>query len=407
MKSVIRTGLALGVLLLLGPAWAQNFPRLIREAARQNGFLPAVSTNVYVDDALLEPGRILFESKSLSLNGDIACRSCHLEEFGSADGLPNAVAVGGQGKGAERIMGGGDVLPRNTLPFWGRGSEGFDVFFWDGKVDFSSSRTQSQFGAATPSADPLITAVHLPVVEIREMLAEDDLVLANKTESVDGANNLYAAIVERLQEEETEAVAALARHYGVDKNEIGYDEVAASLAAFIRHNFRVRPTRFHRFVFNDGELSAEELRGAQLFYGKGKCSACHAGPYLSDLDFHAIPFPQLGFGKNGFGVDYGRFNVTQRPEDLYKFRTPPLLNVAQTAPYGHSGSIASLRSAIIVHFDPLREIDPSAMSALDRHEYYKRLASSAESTVLAGYLDDEEVDALVTFLQTLSYPVGR
>jgi len=42
---------------------------------------------------------------------------------------------------------------------------------------------------------------------------------------------------------------------------------------------------------------------------------------------------------------------------------------------------------------------------LGRHEYVKRLAASATSTALAGYLDDQEVDALVTFLKILSFDI--
>ena len=71
---------------------------------------------------------------------------------------------------------------------------------------------------------------------------------------------------------------------------------------------------------------------------------CHAGAYFTDFQYHTIAFPQLGSGRNGFGIDYGRFNVTYNPADLYKFRTPPLFNVTNTPPYGHSGSVNSLES---------------------------------------------------------------
>jgi cytochrome c peroxidase len=124
---------------------------------------------------------------------------------------------------------------------------------------------------------------------------------------------------------------------------------------------------------------------------------------MSDFGFHAIAMPQLGFGKNGFGIDYGRFNVTHDPEDLYKFRTPPLLNAEKTAPYGHSGSMATLEEAIVAHFDPLHQFDPASLTSLDRHEFFKRLAASADSGLLMGYLDDAEVEALVGFLKTLSF----
>lgn len=54
-----------------------------------------------------------------------------------------------------------------------------------------------------------------------------------------------------------------------------------------------------------------------------------------------------------------------------------------------------MREAVIFHFDPLRGIDTTKMSALDRHEYFKRLAASADSMILTGYLDDSEVNELV------------
>jgi cytochrome c peroxidase len=378
------------------------FEDIIREAARKNGFVPAAQTHALVNPALVAPGEILFKSKALSLNGEIACQTCHLDEFGSADGIPNAVAVGGKGKGRARALGDGGILPRNTLPFWGRGGTGFSVFFWDGKVHFGGENRASQFGDTSPSDDPLITAVHLPPVEIREMLAEDGTVLSNKNETVRGAENLYAAIMAQLRRREPVAIAALAKAYVVREDDLSFLHVATSLASFIRDKFRIRDTRFHRFVFEREALPRDELRGAQLFYGKGKCAGCHSGPYLSDLQFHAIAFPQIGFGKNGFGVDYGRFNVTHDPSDLYKFRTPPLFNVEKTAPYGHSGSVASMREAVIVHFDPLRGLDLTRMSALDRHEFFKRLAASANTAILSGYLDDSEVDAIVSFLKTLT-----
>ena len=59
--------------------------------------------------------------------------------------------------------------------FLGRGAKVL-MYFWDGKVDASSDSLKSQFGTELPSKDPLIVAVHLPVVEIREMLDEDEMV---------------------------------------------------------------------------------------------------------------------------------------------------------------------------------------------------------------------------------------
>ena len=73
-------------------------------------------------------------------------------------------------------MGGGSIVPRNTLALWGRAARQFDTFFWDGKVQKTEYGIVSQFGDQAPSDDPLIVAVSLPFVEIREMVSDDQYV---------------------------------------------------------------------------------------------------------------------------------------------------------------------------------------------------------------------------------------
>ena len=405
MKFAIRL-LLVAIALTIGTAASatdKSFSEILRTAALTNGLLPAKQLFVDTDLHLATVGKKFFESKNLSLNGRIACRTCHLDAFGSADGLPNAVGIFGAGEGPARAFSKGKIVPRNTLPLWGRGGAGFDVFFWDGKVDFSGQRPLSQFGADVPSSDPLLTAVHLPPVEIREMIDDDDDLSRFKTESPDQAQRLYARILTRLVERERETMADLASSLDKQLSELAFGDVARSIAAFIRSDFRLRDTTFHRFVFGDGQLSPDEIQGGLIFYGKGKCVNCHTGPYFSDLRFHAVPFPQLGFGKNGFGIDYGRFNVTFNPDDLYKFRTPPLFNVASTPPYGHSGSLSALRDAIVAHYDPLRNLDTDAMTPLSRHEYYKRMAAVGDDFRLFSALTDQDVTLVIDFLKTLSF----
>ena len=150
------------------------------------------------------------------------------------------------------------------------------------------------------------------------------------------------------------------------------------------------------------DLTDAELHGALLFYGKARCSMCHNGPLLSDLKFHTILFPQTGFGKNGFGIDYGRFNVTDKPSDLFKFRTPPLIEVVNTAPYGHSGSSYSIEEAINVHFDPFGMIDFSQMTAMERTNYFHVLQTSL-SDIRVPFLDEVEIQNIKGFLETLSF----
>ena len=333
----------------------------------------------------------------------MACATCHLTRFGSADGLPNAVGIFGVGEGPERAFTEGKIVPRNTLPLWARGGVDFNVFFWDGKVDFADPSKLSQFGDAVPSSDPLVTAVHLPPVEIREMIDDDRDLSRYKGESNALAHDLYERILERLILTEPDAVQQLAGQLQKPVVDLSFGDVARAVAAFIRSEFRMQVTRLHQYVFANGKLTDHELSGGIIFYGKGKCANCHTGPYFSDLRFHALPLPQLGFGKNGFGVDYGRFNVTFDPDDLYRFRTPPLFNVSQTAPYGHSGSLPSVHDAIIAHFDPLRLVQPDSMDVVQRHEFYRRMAAVGGEFKLVGLLTDSEVDQVAAFLNTLTF----
>ena len=417
MRSAINAFLLGAVLLLAGcearapdrsdapaqPATDAMRMTALRDAAKANGFVRAERLRIAVDPARREAGRLIFASPRMSLNGNIGCRDCHLDEFGSTDGLPNAVGAGATGHGAARMADSeGRILPRNVLPFWGRGSKGFTTFFWDGKVEVRDGRVVSQFGDQAPSTDPLVVAAHLPSVELREMVADTPAVRdALVTEKVGAAQTIQAELARRFAAD-PQIRPRLAAAYRLPVGKLAFGHVADALASFIRDEFRIRPTRLEHFVFDTGPISRQELAGGLLFYGRGRCAACHRGPYFSDFDFHAVAFPQAGFGKNGFGIDEGRYNVTFDPADRFRFRTPPLYNLSATGPYSHSGSILRIEDAIIAHFDPLRLVDPRKMSLRARTDLYARLGPASREP-LPATLTDDEVRALTAFLEMLDF----
>lgn len=386
-----------------GDAAADLRDAVLREAAIRNGFTTPemLSRPFSVEKSAV--GQLFFESERLSLNGDTSCKSCHLDRFSSADGIPNAIGVGGRGEGIERLKSGGAVVPRNTLPLWGRGAKDFPVFFWDGRVEQTQAGVRSQFGVYAPSSDPLTVAVHLPFVEIREMVVDDAYVSREfEKEEVAAAQKIYALLAGRVRDDDTLG-SRLAAAFQIDRRDITFAHVVESITHFYRDRFRIRETKFHRFVFGGAALSAQERDGGLIFYGRGRCVLCHGGPHFTDFRFHAIPFPQAGFGKNGFGVDYGRYNVTFDDRDLYKFRTPPLFNVAHTAPYSHSGAVATLEDAIRFHFDPLRFFNPAEHDLVQRVEFYKRLSAWSGNELRIPVLSDEDVRSVARFLETLSF----
>ena len=394
------------------------YSKLLKEAALKNNFKQISVVNKKFDKKKSSLGKKFFHDTMLSFNSDMSCGTCHLTKFSSADGLPNAVGVGGEGEGIDRMFSDGEIVPRNTLPLWGRGSKDFNTLFWDGKITQVDGEIISQLGLLTKNyasmdneyeiiqdfyQDPLISAVHLPFVEIRELVADDEEVTeVLKKESIDTAMNVFYDLTERIKKD-SDYTKEIKEIYNLEVDQIEFFVVADAIAHFIRDEFAIKETIFSDFVFNDGKLNDDAIRGGLLFYGKAKCSSCHSGTLFSDLDFHSIPYPQVGFGKNGFGVDYGRFNVTYDPDDLYKFRTPPLINVEFTKPYSHSGSVFDLKEAIRYHFDPLKNLDLQNISDLERVEMYKRLKISGQNINQIPYLDENELDQLVEFLKTLSF----
>jgi len=155
--------------------------------------------------------------------------------------------------------------------------------------------------------------------------------------------------------------------YGIDwwiygDREYTIVDFGNAIATFEAYEFTYTNTPWDEYLRgNKRAISNEAKLGALLFYGKANCSSCHSGNLFTDQKYHNIAVPQFGPGKNEGGYDYGRYNVTGDPNDKYKFRTPPLRNVAVTFPYMHDGAYKDLKMAIKHHTNPeyyLRNYNP-------------------------------------------------
>ncbi len=83
-------------------------------------------------------------------------------------------------------------------------------------------------------------------------------------------------------------------------------------------------------------LSVEAKRGEGVF--TERCASCHVPPAFTDHLFHNIGV--------GDGKDPGRGK--QDPTKVGAFKTPGLRGAAQSAPYFHDGSVATLKEAITI-----------------------------------------------------------
>src|SRR5690606_29532276 len=117
--------------------------------------------------------------------------------------------------------------------------------------------------------------------------------------------------------------------------------VARALAAFQRTMTSYDTPYDHFRAGRTDALSPTARQGVALF--EAHCASCHAGPNFSDGRYHRLADPAPD------GNDRGLGEVTGRPDDDGRFRTPNLRNVGLTAPYLHDGSADTLADAIIRH----------------------------------------------------------
>ena len=227
-----------------------------------------------------ELGKKLFFDPRVSGSGQLACASCHDPDLGWADGRTTAY-------GHRR-----EPLKRNAPSIMNLAY--MPSIFWDGRA--GSLEDQARQVILNPS----------------EMSATPDQV----------ARDLTAV------PEYREAFKAI---FGMDQ--VDLDSAAKAIAAFERTIVGGR-SDFDKFLRGDREaMSDDALLGLDLFRGKARCINCHNGPALSDGQFH-----DLGLSYYGRGLeDLGRYKVTSKAEDVGRFRTPSLRNVAATGPYMHNG----------------------------------------------------------------------
>lgn len=376
-----------------------------------------------IDEPLAQLGMALFYSKALSGDLDVACVSCHHPLLGGGDGLPLSIGVGAADPdllGPGRAHPEGPLAPRNApttfnIAMWDQ------ALFWDGRVENLGMRgirtPDSDFGEVDPEAGADLVAAQsrFPLTSVDEMRGET---FAAHRPNVVARDQLCARLAGDGWAQ------AFAEVFGDEAITDG--RIAAALSAYQRSQVFV-DTPWRAYVQgDDNALGAAAKRGALLFFGAieqggAGCAACHRGDLFSDEQYHVLGVPQIGPGKEDGRLhreDFGRFRESGDPADLYAFRTPTLLNVAVTGPYGHDGAYDSLAAMIRHHLDPAAALRSYDFAALDPSITLDQAAENRERLLarleeqrrlgLAGWpetkLSDRQVRDLVSFLLALTDP---
>jgi len=185
--------------------------------------------------------------------------------------------------------------------------------------------------------------------------------------------------------------AAFGHGPGVDDEEVLVD-VGKALAAYQE---TLVSARTHFDDFRDalqkgpGErgypLAAQ--RGLRIFIGKGNCSVCHSGPRFTNGEggiekLKRSPFTLLGRyndDKSGASAVATR-DVEVRRRNFGQFRVPGLRGVAQTAPYMHNGSLATLADVVKFHGEmTLKPLRLTARESADLVAFLESLSAPGVS----------------------------
>ena len=282
--------------------------------------IPALNDNAVTPEKV-DLGKALFFDPRLSASGVFSCYSCHNLTTGGDDNMETSVGHGWQ-KG-----------PRNAPTVLNAVLN--EAQFWDGRAE----------DLAAQAKGPIQAGVEM----------------ANTPEAVEATLNSMPAYVTWFN----------AAFPGEEKA-ANFDNMAKAIEAF--EATLITPAPFDAWLNgDDNALSADQKAGLELFIDKG-CSSCHSGVNVGGHGYY--PFGLIE--KPGSEIlpegDKGRFAVTDTADDEYVFRASPLRNIAQTAPYFHSGKVWDLKVAVQI---------------------------MAESQ-LGEELSDPEADQLVAFLDSLT-----
>lgn len=370
------------------------------------------------DSAKVTLGQALFFDKELSGNRNISCSTCHTPAAFTGDGLPLSKGQGGIGLGPSRAAlldddGNPIHIPRNAPDVFNRAD--FNTMFWDARV------TQHADGSfTTPAGDALLAGLEsalaaqamFPVTSNAEMRGTPG---ENELADIPGDDlpAIWVALMDRLLALGEYVQLFTAAYPEVATEDLTFVHAANAMAEFEIDHWTLTESPFDQYLRgDDSAMSASARDGALLFYGQAGCSACHSGSLLTDELFHNRCVPQLGPGK-GDGesglFDFGRARETDNDADRYRFRTPPLRNVAATGPWMHDGVFTTLEAVVRHELDPVasaRAYDPSQLSAefqdVFRADQTEAILGNPDAESIT--LTDAEVADLVAFLNALTDP---
>jgi len=400
--------------------------KVLTEQLKLTGKPKAKSKITSIHSPIAQLGMQLFYSKTLGGEKDAACVSCHHPLLGGGDNL--SLPIGTHAKkpavlGLKRKLKKGFELgvPRNAPTT-------FNVAFYkkslfhDGRVQTVAK--QHYMGINTPDVplekdDPLggnnlvQAQARFPITSEAEM--------RGGFMSDSGTQSLRRALAKRLKKNWLEAFRfGFSDAQGSVDDLITEQNISAAIGEYERSQVFINNPWRKYLEGDDNAISTAAKKGALLFFntqdkGGANCNRCHSGDFFTDEMFHNTGIPQIGKGK-GQGKtktnDFGCGAVTNKDNDKFRFRTPSLLNVEVTGPWGHDGAYTSLEGITRHMLSPIKSIRQYDKKQLkQKHIELGDIKKNTLEAVKHGLelntiknISNTDVSNLVAFLKTLTDP---
>ncbi len=377
-----------------------------------------------VRPALVTLGRALAFDKILSGNRDIACMTCHLPGLATGDGRAIPVGSGATGLGPDRTHPQGDRTLRHSPPLFNLHLT--RKLLWDGRVEvLEDGSIRTPVGDhVTPEMEDLFEFGVLSVqplfpVEVREEMRGPGNELA---EVPDGdLTELWSRLMDRLATIREYRDLFEAAYPDTDFDDLNFAHASNAIAGFMTSAFTFTESPWDQFLKgDDNQLSNAALRGARAFMTVG-CTNCHETPQFDGApgnEFHNDALaqfgPGVGDGHSGRD-DFGRERVTGDPADRRRFVTRPLRNIELTAPYGHVGQFATLKSFVehyndvdarLLEYDIASNVADAALwpTLLDN---FSDILVNRDTLLLSIRFDEATTMDLIEFLHALTDDAAR
>lgn len=348
---------------------------------------------------IAEIGRLAFFDTSLSASGTQSCASCH--DPAHAFGPPDGAAVRLSGPKGETP--GFRAVP--SLRYLAETPAFHFAKDEDGETPAGGFNRDGRAQTLAEQAARPLTAPH----EMANATPADAVARLAKAKYV---GQFQAVFGSNILNDPDRAFAALTE----------------ALEAFQREDKAFAPfsSRFDAYLRGEAQLTAQELRGLELFKDekKGNCAACHpadwrengAPPLFTDFTYDNIGAPRnhdIPANADPAYMDLGlcgpdRTDLKDRKELCGAFKVPSLRNTARRGVWFHNGVFHDLRE--VVEFYVTRDTDPARWYKHGKFDDLPSAIHDAVNTSEAPYdrkpgetpaLTEAEIDDVVAFLRTL------